>query len=641
MRKLNGKAKSGFVLFTLSIFLIFAMFAASVVSVVRAQGVSYSLSEGSLIYDNTYTGRMLSGAGTIYQSWDSSYYVETNDGTSVQLGSCTVAYEPAAGAVTVYGGGYRYDTDGSVYVLDDCYQVTDLDTMGFIMMDENHYLITGKNISIHSGDVNTEKFLYVVIDQAGNSRLLNDVVTVKVLEDLQVTGDSFAFDVASRTVAFGQDVYSLLDTDEDSSSSDDGGEVYDINIAGGNGGSGGTGGIGGTGGTGGVGGLGGTGGIGGLGGIGGAGGVGGTGGTGVTGSSGSYGLTDEEMEARSNMYIKSVVSGTSTLTLNFSIYDPYSYYGVAQFYITEANTDDEDANTIALSADPSETTLVVQGLKPDTGYTIQMGYVDEAEGFILIDFMRAYTGSESTALTITAITENSVTFTLYLDEDVTYSSATVNLYDGSDTTPVGTLAITDQASISQAQSADGLTGQVVTISTDGQTFSSEFVKLSLTVTYSDGSQSVGLASVRGQYGSSTGTAAASVSYAEVLQELYSLRAMVYSLTGYTEETETTGSESSDNEEEADSSTSTSTDVSAGSSASESSTSASTSTSSSAASGSTSGNSSAASESSSSDSESTSAEDTTETTETVSTGENTSADTGSGSSEITNSEGDGE
>ena len=523
MRKLNHKAKSGFALFAVSIFLTVALLGASLMKVVNAQGTVYEQSAGAIAYDNTYSQISMTNGGSIYRSWDGNYYADYGEAKAAKLGLHTVSYEASMGAVDIFGGGYRYDTSGNVYVLNEYFQQTDMENMGFVKLSDSCFLVTGRNIAVSSGNVNTEKFLYVIMDNAGNARLLNDTVNVKVLKSLQVTGDSFVFDAEAGTVTFGQNTYSLKDASEQAKASA-GGEVYDVTVEGGNGGSGGAGGTGGIGGiggisgeggtggeggaggeggTGGEGGNGGEGGAGGIGGNGGTGGVGGTGGTGTAGSSGTSAgqLTQEEMEARSNMYMNSVVSGTTSLTLNFSIYDPYGIYGVAHFYVEQANTDDQaGSERKVVSVSSSERSVTVQDLNPDTAYTVEMGYFNDVGEWVTMDYMRVTTSNESAAMTINGVTENSVEYTLYLDEDVSYESATISLYQDAvgytAFSPTMTTTIDSQTALDRAKSADGLSGQTLTL--DSGTFSTNIhmIRLVLDVTYTDGSSRSALASVR-------------------------------------------------------------------------------------------------------------------------------------------------
>ncbi|MCC8139679.1 MAG: hypothetical protein LIO67_05190 [Lachnospiraceae bacterium] len=244
------------------------------------------------------------------------------------------------------------------------------------------------------------------------------------------------------------------------------------------------------------------------------------------------------MEAVSNMYLTSVTAGTTSLTINFYAYDPYSIYGVICFDIVDVTDPDNVVKTVY--ADPSETSITVSDLDPDTTYSIKMYYVDDLDEVVQRDFMRATTSDENASMTITAITENTVTFTLYLDEDVNYKSATVTLYDvsGSANFVVGELTVSGSSNLKAAKSDDGLSGLTVTIDTSNAsqitTFQGSLVALGLNVVYTNGTESSSeIAWVRtaNPYESEASTAVTTSLVEELISTVNELQARITALEG--------------------------------------------------------------------------------------------------------------
>lgn len=426
MRKLNGKAKRSIVIFGVVTILSVGVVLGSAIRVIAAQEESYEIRSGSYIFDNTYSCLEAEQQGVIRRSWNSEYTLETGDKTYA-LGAKTVGYEPDTNKVAVYGGGYLFSEDGTVSTLRKRYEVDNLTNTSFIKLDDNKYVICGDNITSDDGNLQTEKFVYVVLDKAGNARVMNHQLSVKVLGEASVSTGNLKLDLGEKTLDFAGNV---LELDRVRNYNGEGGEVYDLFIRGGDGGIGGAGGIGGTGGLGGEGGIGGEGGTGGYGGdggyggaggIGGAGGPGGTGGAGSAGSAGSSsGLSDETLALLSDMYIRKADASARTITLDFSIYDPFNYMGVAEilWWETKDGENLEDVvssrlHTMSASADESQ--MILRNLDPNTSYTILMGFINADGEFEEKDRVKVNTLEYSGSVQITTTSATYYNYVIYLD----------------------------------------------------------------------------------------------------------------------------------------------------------------------------------------------------------------------------------
>lgn len=427
MRKLNSMAKRSIGMFTAVTVLSAGIVVGSAIKVIASQEESYPVAAGDFVFDNTGSCLEAERDGTIRRSWNSEYELESG-GDRYVLGKKTVGYSPGDNQVKVYGGGYLLKEDGMVTTLGRMYRTENMQETRFIKLDDNKFVICGDNIVSDDGNLETEKFLYVALDKAGNARLMNHLVNVKVLGETALSTGNLKLNLADKTLDFAGN---LLELDAVTGYIGEGGEVYDLFIRGGSGGRGGKGGIGGTGGTGGTGGDGGIGGTGGAGGIGGIGGLGGLGGAGGTGGLGGLGGTSggsvspEMIEMLTDMYIRRADEATNALICRFNIYDPFNYMGAGQFFIwkTDDNinidsitqADLSSGRVVSMAANAGDTELTFGNLKANTDYTVVMGFIDKDGKFTERDRLTARTRKYDASIRISEFREDSFKYVVKLD----------------------------------------------------------------------------------------------------------------------------------------------------------------------------------------------------------------------------------
>lgn len=428
-RKLNRKAKRSFAIFTVSVLTSVGMFSAAVVTTTRAQAERFALTAGTVVYDNEFRQVDFGQEGRLYRDWDKSYKLIDKNKKEYNLGRQTVVYEPATSILSIYGGGYRFNSDGSVVQLESKYQVNDLSESGFFKLSDRKFVMTGDSIHDDQGAVQTSGWAYLVGDKSGNVQVINENLDMKVLDSKYFENGKMKFTIKDETLDLGLNrtvnlaqVMGSLQVVEDPYNL--GQKVYAYTIRGGDGGSGGIGGTGGTGGIGGAGGRGGNGGIGGFGGNGGNGGSGGAGGNGGTGGDGGNGGSggnggnggsggnggnggdldnsgQQAVQGRQSMGLRQVTGGSNYADVTFKISDPFGYYGVIDLEIYEVTDNMDDALPIdSISVSPDDTEYRFRGLNPETKYEVVIGYVPEGEDFRKMDTMRFWTESVSSALKI-------------------------------------------------------------------------------------------------------------------------------------------------------------------------------------------------------------------------------------------------
>ena len=552
MRKLNSFARRSIGIFGFTSLLSTSLVAGSAVKVIASQEEQYPVQDGTIIFDNTYTGMEVQHAGYVRKSWNSEYTLDSG-GRTYALGEKTVGYSPTSNQVEVYGGGYLLNEDGTVNTLKRYYEADNLNHTSFIKLDDNKFLICGDSITTGDGNLETEKYVYVVMDKAGNARIMNHLINVKVLGDTTISTGNLTLDLNEQTLEFAGN---YLDLEWVKNYMGSGGEVYDLFVRGGNGGRGGTGGSGGLGGAGGLGGSGGLGGAGGLGGrggsggIGGAGGPGGTGGAGSSGGAGGSGITEEMMELMTDMYIRRADASRNSITCHFSIYDPFNYMGSAEFILwkTSENITDlsewEDSSVLtAMAASAGDNELTFYDLDPNEDYTISLGFINEDGKYQEKDRITASTKSFESSIEITTVRDDSYDYVLHLDPEMEKINTVTIQYN--DATDKETWTSSQEFEIMMSE--DGFEG-TKSYGSAAEMSSLEKIQVTVNVTYKGSSVPVTVAKVTVNnpfYSTTAGTTGASLT--SMMQEVNALRRQVALLSeelGLQEEVEAAGSSTS-------------------------------------------------------------------------------------------------
>ena len=404
-----------------------AGFSVGVVSAANTQSEKYAVPAGGTVYDNSYAKIEIGSEGKIYRSWNKGYNLVDDNKKEYSLGRQTVAYDPGAKSLTVYGGGYRFYPDGTVERLDSRYEITDLSEPAFYKLTDRKYLMTGSGITDNTGSLQAEGWAFMVGDRSGNVHVMNDLLDLKILDaqsfktgDITFTVKDEALDLGlERTVDLGQVLGSLKVVEDPYNL---GQKLYSYTIRGGDGGNGGSGGNGGNGGDG------------------GAGGNGGSGGRGGDGGSIDNSGSDQAILGRQSMQLKQVTSDSSYIDTSFAISDPFGYYGVIELRVYEANHSANDDNYIAhafVSPDDSDYRFT-EKLLPKTKYRVVLGYYpeydesDEDEGsFKVMDTMRVWTKTVNCDFTVRSITSSGIEYALSINDDYPAYSARAVLYDES------------------------------------------------------------------------------------------------------------------------------------------------------------------------------------------------------------------
>lgn len=431
-RKLNSKVKKFIIIFAGLVVLVTGVFASIVLSSTSKDKEEYTVSVDCVAYDSTGSRVVLESPAKINKSWTGDWLLKDENSKVFNLGKNTVVYDNSM--VKIFGGGYQILSETEVSELANYSELTNLSDGGFFKLADRRYLMTGSKIGGGDDSIDTNKFLFIVMDKSGNALLLNDSTCVKTKNASTISGTSFVFDIANEILQLGnastincKDIigstneYSTL-TDPDvirGRSDENNGTNPDeitLNISGGDGGDGGLGGIGG------------------IGGIGGDGGQGGLGGDGGSGGTGGRGIAPDVTEARKTMNIYSVDSNFTSATISYNVNDPYGQLGDVYFKCTpvviesptsNASTTVPTAKTQYVDIDGSQTTIY--DLWPGTKY--KLDFYNTVSGATKPQASQYFTTPEATAkIEASLLTEDSgLSLRVTYEKGLTFSDAKINL----------------------------------------------------------------------------------------------------------------------------------------------------------------------------------------------------------------------
>ena len=185
MRKLMAGNKLNFVSLTIIIIAIISILVVILFQALKITKTSYNIeSQSAFLYDNEYNPIEVEGTAKIMLKWDGNYYLETEDKSTYNLGKQVVLNNSNLKQVDLYGTVYQVKTDGSVLKLSGNTKVTDFNQDNLFKLADRLYAITSNSIINETGKLNTQKYLIINIDKAGNTYLLNNELNAKTINPM-------------------------------------------------------------------------------------------------------------------------------------------------------------------------------------------------------------------------------------------------------------------------------------------------------------------------------------------------------------------------------------------------------------------------------------------------------------------------
>lgn len=125
------------------------------------------------------------------------------------------------------------------------------------------------------------------------------------------------------------------------------------------------------------------------------------------------------------MYIKSVIQGLSSLSVNYVISDPFAEFGVVKLKVTRVQTGTQEIYDMAID----ENQITLYDLKPDTQYLLTMYYINENGKSETMDELKVATIGSDVKVSISKVTQKKLNYTIRFDSSYSMSNINVSLYD--------------------------------------------------------------------------------------------------------------------------------------------------------------------------------------------------------------------
>ena len=420
MRKLTAGNKINFIVFAIIIIVIIVILIACLRYVMGIDKTVYQIEANTFVYDSENVPVLIENGGTMQAKWDGNYHLETTDGMKYNVGPQSVMYNKSSGKVSLYGKMYQVFSDASVQTLSGQTEFTNFSEDRFYKLADRKYLIISDSISNEQKNIQTKRYLLIILDKAGNTLLLNNEINAKTINAMNLITPSFTFDIANEKLIFGENKIDLTkiigstnmyeekvevaDNKNENNNQNNGGTTIIQNssstssnnnssqvIENGNGN--------------------------------------------INNNTGNVSEDNNEGGVNNtpldkNVSLRSATSTSSSITVKYNVIDPESKYQTV--YI---NVDGDISQTIAL--DKADTSYTITKLSPNTDYTITFGAREiNTDGTIserIEDTLIVRTEKVSTNIDITRVTSSNIYFNLKIDPNYIYDSADIVLYvDGNE-----------------------------------------------------------------------------------------------------------------------------------------------------------------------------------------------------------------
>ena len=421
MRKLTAGNKSRFTMFTIVIVVIIVLLVIFLNKMINSEKEYYEITKEMFIYDKNYEHIELTGDAIIEKKWTGNYYLkDSQTGLSYDLGKSAIAYDSIKNLIELYGNFYEVSLDGEVTKTSLNTKVTNMLEPKLYKIDDRKYLIVSRDIITENSSITEENYLIVILDKSGNTLLLNNNIDVKTINAIILDTGTFKFDVANEKLIYDKsevDLKKIIGStnqyiekkEEESNNNQNGSQT--VNVGGSTANSNYNPSV-------------------------------SIGGTTIINNSGnsnnnsnnnnnnnnnnSTNIDKNQTKVVKSASLRSVTPGSTYLDVNYMITDPENKYQVVYLMI------DGGENVDKVSLDKSNTAYRITGLKPNTEYSITLGYKeiksDNTVEEVTEDVLNVRTLKLGGNLSISKVTPERIYFNIQLDQNSNYDNATIKVY---------------------------------------------------------------------------------------------------------------------------------------------------------------------------------------------------------------------
>lgn len=425
-RKIGKKNIKLFILFSFLVVIIIGLFIFIIFNVLSFDKTVFDISADSFMYDSNNNYVLLDKNAQLSQKWDKHYYLKHND-SNIDMGLDVVVFNTNDSIIYVYGNNYKIDLNGNVSYNTKRTEISKLGSPTFFKLDDRKYLMVAGKIKTENDEINTNSYVIIEIDKQGNALLLNNELNLKTLSTLILETSAYKFDIANEKLLVDEEE---IDLKKVSGSTNQYVEPEEeTNNKGSNSGNGNS--------------------------QNGSYGGGYTGGGYVGSGNTTIVDTDKKLNIVKSAYLTSLSAASSYIDVYYSVIDPKNEYTSVYLEIKSSNYEQK------IVLNKSNNLYRIMNLKPDTRYNIKFGYTYFKDGNSntvedeVVNNVYAKTSANSSAISITRLNKNEITFNVKYDSTYAFESANVAIYNGN--TLLGSVPVNTD----KALSSEGFTASFV------------------------------------------------------------------------------------------------------------------------------------------------------------------------------------
>lgn len=201
-RKYNGKNKLSFIIILIISIVIIAIFSLFIFKYSKISKIKYEIESGSVIQDINKNYLTIDNEAVLKIKWGGKYYLVNGD-EDIDLGKKVIIYNTITGRMNLYGTFYEINPDGKIIEHKDENILKNTTQTKFYKLDDREYLLVDSKIYSEDSSIQTDNYLLVELDKAGNAKLSNNKINLKTITPTKLVTSSYTFDIANEILNFG------------------------------------------------------------------------------------------------------------------------------------------------------------------------------------------------------------------------------------------------------------------------------------------------------------------------------------------------------------------------------------------------------------------------------------------------------
>ena len=412
MRKLGKKNRVLFVILSLISILLIIIFIYVILYMVGKEKNIFELKKNSYLFNSDYEIFEIQDNLKIKKSFDGYFYLKEKR-KSKKLGKNVILDNYGNHRLYLYGTIYQVFTDGSIEKLSFENKVLKNPPTKFFKLGDRKYLMVDDNISSSDSSINTSGYLIVDINKEGNATLVNDKMNIKTINPIVLYGSTFDFDIANEMLIYHNQKIDLkniigssnkykkdtskdnkkdIKNDDKEDNSQDNSDYYSKYLK-----------------------------------------------DVINSHNNLYNSVSNINESvaskvnKGDVYyefskwavMKEILFSSTSITINYNIYDPNDEYSSVFVYVTDKKTYDKK-----FELSKNSTSFSITNLNPSERYHINFGYVlNNQTNEEIIDVATVTTKSPSIELKISKVMKNKIYYTINMDDKFKILASDLVLYN--------------------------------------------------------------------------------------------------------------------------------------------------------------------------------------------------------------------